>query len=99
MLKPLFDELEELGEPLDEEEFVDAANRLYEVSLKPFLTLFLQTLSQNDKNHILTYGKQKSDRFDYQMENCTFKPKINDASFAKLSKQRPSSAHMGQKSS
>lgn len=32
VLKPLFDELEELGEPLDEEEFVDAANRLYEVS-------------------------------------------------------------------
>ena len=32
IFKPLFDELEQLDEPLDRQEFVDAVNRLYEVS-------------------------------------------------------------------
>lgn len=32
--KPLFNELEVLQQPLDREEFVDAAIRLYDVSLK-----------------------------------------------------------------
>ena len=32
IFKPLFDELAELDEPLDREEFVEAVNRLYEVS-------------------------------------------------------------------
>ena len=32
IFRPLFDELAELDEPLDREEFLDAVNRLYEVS-------------------------------------------------------------------
>lgn len=46
VFKPLFEELEQLQEPLDRDEFVDATNRLYD------------TLPQNEKNMILRFGKK-----------------------------------------
>lgn len=63
VFKPLIDELRDLGEPLDREEFVDASNRLYTV------------LNQNDKNLILRFGKKTKE--SYIAEQCTFKPVIN----------------------
>ena len=38
IFRPLFEELEELNEGLDMEEFVDAANRLYEVSIMSLIS-------------------------------------------------------------
>lgn len=64
VFKPLFDELEQLQEPLDRDEFVDATNRLYD------------TLPQNEKNMILRFGKKQKEK-DFELENCTFKPKTN----------------------
>lgn len=43
--RPLFQELQQLNQPLDKDEFVDAATRLYE------------TLSQNEKNQVLKFSK------------------------------------------
>jgi hypothetical protein len=63
VFKPLIEELQDLGEPLDREEFVDATNRLYQV------------LNQNDKNLILRFGKKQKET--YIAEQCTFKPAIN----------------------
>lgn len=54
-------ELEQLQEPLNRQEFVDATIRLYD------------TLNQHDKNLILRFGKTQP-KADYQLEKCTFKP-------------------------
>lgn len=64
VFKPLFEELEQLQEPLDRDEFVDATNRLYD------------TLPQSEKNMILRFGKKQKEK-DFELENCTFKPKTN----------------------
>jgi len=56
VFKPLIEELQDLGEPLDREEFVDATNRLYQV------------LNQNDKNLILRFGKKQKET--YIAEQC-----------------------------
>jgi len=40
IFKPLFNELRDLNEPLDKEEFVDAGIRLYDVSFVSFIYLF-----------------------------------------------------------
>lgn len=61
IFKPLFVELEQLSEPLDRDEFIDATTRLY------------NCLPQNEKNLILRFGKKKLDD-DYQLAKCTFKP-------------------------
>lgn len=52
LFKPLLIELEQLQEPLNKEEFVDATNRLYE------------TLNQHQKNLILRFNK-KEKKNDY----------------------------------
>ena len=87
LFKPLFIELEQLQEPLNKEEFVDATNRLYE------------TLNQHQKNLILRFNK-KDKKNDYQMQNCTFKPQTNSVfnnaiskSSAIMQMKRPGSAH------
>ena len=49
IFKPLMSELEQLDEPLNREEFVDATTRLYE------------QLNQRDKNLILRFGKEKKE--------------------------------------
>lgn len=87
IFKPLLEELAELEEPLDQEEFQEAANRLYD------------SLNQNDKNLILRFGtvtKEEKENFLIQQE-CTFKPKINwdskhyDSVDSKSKSQRPQS--------
>ena len=87
LFKPLLIELEQLQEPLNKEEFVDATNRLYE------------TLNQHQKNLILRFNK-KEKKNDYLMENCTFKPQTNSLFNQALQKtsaimqlRRPGSAH------
>jgi hypothetical protein len=61
IFKPLMAELEQLQEPLNRQEFLDATIRLYD------------TLNQHDKNLILRFGKAQP-KGDYQLEKCTFKP-------------------------
>lgn len=87
LFKPLLIELEQLQEPLNKEEFVDATNRLYE------------TLNQHQKNLILRFNKREK-KNDYLMEKCTFKPKTNSLFNQALQKtsaimqlRRPGSAH------
>ena len=65
--RPLLEELAELDDSLDLEEFIDAAGRLYD------------SLNQHQKNLILRFGKSTLDEKDYNNEECTFKPKINSA--------------------
>lgn len=67
IFKPLLEELAELNEPLDREEFVDAVNRLYD------------TLNQQDKNLILRFGQRTKEEKENQFckDECTFKPQIN----------------------
>ncbi len=73
ILKPLFNELRDLNEPLDKEEFVDAGIRLYDVSFVSIIYLFFKILSLNEKNLILKFGvKKKEDKGE-----CTFHPKLN----------------------
>jgi hypothetical protein len=87
LFKPLLIELEQLQEPLNKEEFVDATNRLYE------------TLNQHQKNLILRFNKREK-KADYAMEKCTFKPQTNSLFNQALQKtsaimqlRRPGSAH------
>ena len=82
VFKPLFDELEQLQEPLDRDEFVDATNRLYD------------TLPQNEKNMILRFGKKQKEK-DFELENCTFKPKTNSYVNSQLL-SNPASHHASQ---
>lgn len=42
IFKPLFNELKDLNEPLDKDEFVDAGIRLYDVSFYSFIYHFLR---------------------------------------------------------
>jgi hypothetical protein len=53
-------------QPLDQDEFVDAGMRLYE------------SLSQNEKNVILHFGKNKG-KVDHDLQKCTFAPNINSS--------------------
>lgn len=87
VFRPLFIELEQLQEPLNKDEFVDATNRLYE------------TLNQHQKNLILRFNKREK-KNDYAMANCTFKPQTNSVFNQALMKtsaimqmRRPGSAH------
>ena len=57
IFKPLLSELRELNEPLDREEFVDAANRLYD------------SLNQGDKNTILRYGDPTKEERESQFHS------------------------------
>jgi len=50
VLTPLFCEMEEMGQTLDEEEFIDAAGRLYE------------SVSLPEKNALLMIGKQSKNQ-------------------------------------
>lgn len=81
IFKPLFEELDQIEEPLDREEFLDASLRLYNVSKFDYFTINLysfQTLNQNQKNMILKFGKVKNQsEADYQLQKCTFKPVTN----------------------
>ena len=47
--RPLLSELDQLQQPLDREEFIDASIRLYE------------TLTSEDKNMILKFGKKQKE--------------------------------------
>lgn len=62
---PLLQEMEDIAQTLDRDEFVEAALRLY------------QTLNVADKNIILTF-KKNQDFGMYKLSNddCTFKPEI-----------------------
>lgn len=85
IFKPLMVELEQLDEPLNREEFVDATTRLYE------------QLNQKDKNLILRFGKERKES-DYQLAKCTFKPVTNCQNAArpvrsKSAVQRPASTN------
>ena len=81
--KPLLQELEQLQQPLDREEFIDAGMRLYNVSNLYFFHqfLFIQTLSQNEKNQILKFG-QKGFAIESELMKCTFVPKTNFSNIA-----------------
>lgn len=63
VMTPLFNEMEDLGQNLDEEEFIDAVCRLYEVVSVP------------DKN-ILISNKEKWDKERSKMESnrASFRP-------------------------
>ena len=66
VMTPLFNEMEELGQNLDEEEFIDAVCRLYDVVSIP------------DKN-ILISNKDKWDnnRSKIDSNRGSFKPQLN----------------------
>jgi len=78
VLTPLFCEMEELGQSLDEEEFIDACCRLYE------------SLSLPEKN-VLVNQRQKWDSSKQQSvisQQQMFKPSINPNSLRIASKKR-----------
>ena len=58
-------ELDQLKEPLDKEEFVDASMRLYD------------TLPQSEKNMILKFDKEAK-KILSEKDRCTFEPKLNN---------------------
>lgn len=62
VFQPLLEELEDLGEPLDRDEFVDASLRLY------------QRIPQLEKTLILQFGKRKH---KHEESVYSFKPKVN----------------------
>jgi hypothetical protein len=62
--RPLLGELEQLQQPLDKEEFIDAGMRLY------------NTLSQREKNLILKF-ETKGIQPGSELDKCTFVPKTN----------------------
>lgn len=64
ILKPLFITIKNSEQLIDYDKFMLLANKLYQI------------LPQSDKNVILKFGKPQGP-YDYNIEQCTFSPKIN----------------------
>eukprot|EP00347_Sterkiella_histriomuscorum_P010260 403376977 len=76
ILTPLFCEMEEMGQTLDEDEFIDAAGRLYD------------SLPLPQKN-IIIQNKQKWSEKSKMQEELHFKPMLNPNSLRIAAKKRP----------
>ncbi|CDW91726.1 UNKNOWN [Stylonychia lemnae] len=76
VLTPLFCEMEELGQTLDEDEFIDAAGRLYDSVPLPQKNIILQT-------------KQKWSEKSKIQQDLQFKPQLNPNSLKIAASKRP----------
>lgn len=70
IFKPLFKELEIIKQPLDKDEFIDAATRLYEVKFLFIICLLIYFTNKIDNIYVLNKdNRAKREKYDSKIQH------------------------------